>query len=132
TCAYAFMLQNSTIGTLKLLHDSEINTKLADNAVETHKISNLSLLNADPTSGGNDQVLVTDAIGTVAWVNRSSFAAIADQTTITGIGTAASRQRVEDRTSERGRVRTKAVNNTRGARNERHNNKRANCYVAYK
>ncbi|WP_461444812.1 beta strand repeat-containing protein, partial [Maribacter sp.] len=38
----------------------------------------------------------TDATGTVAWVSRDSFESIADQVTITGIGTAADPFKVED------------------------------------
>ncbi|MCK0193096.1 hypothetical protein MWU84_24225, partial [Arenibacter sp. F20364] len=50
----------------------------------------------DISSGGNDKVLVTDAVGTVAWVDKSSFDAIADQVTITGVGTTLDPFKVED------------------------------------
>ena len=60
--------------------------KLADSAVTTTKIA----------SGGNNTVLVTDATGNVAWVDRSSFGAIADMTTIEGAGTTANPFKVKD------------------------------------
>ncbi|WP_201797652.1 hypothetical protein, partial [Arenibacter sp. NBRC 103722] len=65
------------VGTTELAADAVTNAKLADNAVQTENI----------LSGGNDKVLVTDAVGTVEWIDKSSFAAIADQVTITGAGT---------------------------------------------
>ncbi|MEG3659904.1 hypothetical protein V5097_21005, partial [Arenibacter palladensis] len=71
---------------LEIGDDAVTNAKLADKAVQTENI----------LGGGADQVLVTDAVGTVAWVNRSSFTAIADQTTITGVGTVADPFKVED------------------------------------
>src|SRR5690606_39336947 len=74
------------IVTAKLGADAVTNAKLADNAVQTENI----------LSGGNDKVLVTDAVGTVAWVDRSSFDAIADQVTITGVGTTLDPFKVED------------------------------------
>ncbi|MCK0193079.1 hypothetical protein, partial [Arenibacter sp. F20364] len=61
------------VGTTELAADAVTNAKLADNAVQTENI----------LSGGNDKVLVTDAVGTVEWIDKSSFAAIADQVTIT-------------------------------------------------
>ncbi|MCK0137411.1 hypothetical protein, partial [Arenibacter sp. S6351L] len=71
---------------LEIGDDAVTNAKLADNAVQTENI----------LGGGADQVLVTDAVGTVAWVNRSSFTAIADQITITGVGTTLDPFKVED------------------------------------
>ncbi|WP_282117612.1 hypothetical protein, partial [Cellulophaga baltica] len=50
----------------------------------------------DIISGGVDQVLVTDATGAVEWIDKSDFDAIADQVTITGLGTAADPFKVED------------------------------------
>src|SRR5690606_21912533 len=71
---------------LEIGDDAVTNAKLADNAVQTENI----------LSGGNDKVLVTDAVGTVAWVDKSSFTAIADQVTITGVGTTLDPFKVED------------------------------------
>ncbi|MEQ8217480.1 MAG: hypothetical protein RH981_04540, partial [Arenibacter sp.] len=72
--------------TIKLGDDAVTNAKLADDAVQTEYI----------LSGGNDKVLVTDAVGTVEWIDKSSFAAIADQVTITGAGTTLDPFKVED------------------------------------
>eukprot|EP01089_Gocevia_fonbrunei_P022382 TRINITY_DN903_c0_g1_i20.p1 TRINITY_DN903_c0_g1~~TRINITY_DN903_c0_g1_i20.p1 ORF type:complete len:204 (-),score=42.81 TRINITY_DN903_c0_g1_i20:101-712(-) len=52
------------VGTTELAADAVTNAKLADNAVQTENI----------LSGGNDKVLVTDAVGTVEWIDKSSFA----------------------------------------------------------
>ncbi|MCK0137442.1 hypothetical protein, partial [Arenibacter sp. S6351L] len=72
------------------------NAKLADDAVQTENILNGTILTEDISSGGNDKVLVTDVVGTVAWVDKSSFDAIADQVTITGVGTTLDPFKVED------------------------------------
>ncbi|PXX26904.1 hypothetical protein, partial [Arenibacter sp. ARW7G5Y1] len=79
-------LDDGAVTTIKLGDDAVTNAKLADNAVQTENI----------LSGGNDQVLVTDAVGTVVWVDKSSFDAIADQVTITGVGTIGDPFKVED------------------------------------
>ncbi|SHF64068.1 hypothetical protein SAMN03080594_1061, partial [Arenibacter palladensis] len=79
-------LADGAVTTVKLGDDAVTNAKLADNAVQTENI----------LSGGNDKVLVTDAVGTVAWVDKSSFDAIADQVTITGVGTTLDPFKVED------------------------------------
>ncbi|MBU2906564.1 hypothetical protein KO529_17330, partial [Arenibacter algicola] len=79
-------LADGAVTTVKLGDDAVTNAKLADDAVQTENI----------LSGGNDKVLVTDAVGTVAWVDKSSFDAIADQVTITGVGTTLDPFKVED------------------------------------
>ncbi|MCM4154382.1 hypothetical protein DHD05_22615, partial [Arenibacter sp. N53] len=84
TTADPFKVEDLSIVTAKLGADAVTNAKLADNAVETENILNGTILTEDISSGGNDKVLVTDAVGTVEWIDKSSFAAIADQVTITG------------------------------------------------
>ncbi|MCK0193060.1 hypothetical protein MWU84_24035, partial [Arenibacter sp. F20364] len=84
------------VGTTELAADAVTNAKLADNAVQTENILNGTILTEDISSGGNDKVMVTDAVGTVAWVDKSSFNAIADQVTITGVGTTLDPFKVED------------------------------------
>ncbi|RAJ06221.1 hypothetical protein LV92_04153, partial [Arenibacter echinorum] len=89
-------LADGAVTTVKLGDDAVTNAKLADDAVQTQNILNGTILTEDISSGGNDKVLVTDAVGTVAWVDKSSFDAIADQVTITGVGTALDPFKVED------------------------------------
>ncbi|MCG2462992.1 hypothetical protein K8352_19725, partial [Flavobacteriaceae bacterium F89] len=95
------------------------NAQLADSAVQTENIANETILSEDIkdgeiatndiASGGNDKVLVTDNAGTVAWVDKSSFAAIADQVTITGAGTTADPFKVEDLSIVTGKLADGAV-----------------------
>ncbi|MBU2907308.1 hypothetical protein KO529_21075, partial [Arenibacter algicola] len=89
-------LADGAVTTIKLGDDAVTNAKLADNAVQTENILNGTILTEDISSGGTDKVLVTDAVGTVAWVDKSSFDAIADQVTITGVGTTLDPFKVED------------------------------------
>ncbi|MCK0192858.1 hypothetical protein MWU84_22980, partial [Arenibacter sp. F20364] len=89
-------LADGAVTTIKLGDDAVTNAKLADDAVQTENILNGTILTEDISSGGNDKVLVTDAVGTVAWVDKSSFDAIADQVTITGLGTTLDPFKVED------------------------------------
>ncbi|MDF4223397.1 hypothetical protein PXC01_17465, partial [Maribacter sp. M208] len=76
--------------------DAVTNDKLADDAVQTENIVNGTILTEDIASGGNDQILVTDATGAVEWIDKSTFDAIADQVTITGLGTSTDPFKVED------------------------------------
>ncbi|MCK0193102.1 hypothetical protein, partial [Arenibacter sp. F20364] len=76
-----FKVEDLSIVTAKLGADAVTNAKLADNAVQTENILNGTILTEDISSGGNDKVLVTDAVGTVEWIDKSSFDAIADQVT---------------------------------------------------
>ncbi|MBD3660799.1 MAG: hypothetical protein HUJ11_01150, partial [Arenibacter algicola] len=91
-----FKVEDLSIVTAKLGADAVTNAKLADDAVQTENILNGTILTEDIFSGGNDKVMVTDAVGTVAWVDKSSFDAIADQVTITGVGTTLDPFKVED------------------------------------
>jgi hypothetical protein len=86
TTANPFKVKDLGIITAKLANGAVTTPKLADAAVTTIKIA----------SGANNTVLVTDVTGNVAWVDRASFGAIADMTTIEGAGTTASPFKVKD------------------------------------
>ncbi|WP_202912028.1 hypothetical protein, partial [Arenibacter aquaticus] len=103
TAADPFKVEDLSIVTAKLGADAVTNAKLADDAVQTENI----------LSGGNDKVLVTDAVGTVEWIDKSSFAAIADQVTITGVGTAADPFKVEDLSIVTAKLGADAVTNAK-------------------
>ncbi|SHG11291.1 hypothetical protein SAMN03080594_1131, partial [Arenibacter palladensis] len=100
-------LADGAVTTVKLGDDAVTNAKLADNAVQTENI----------LSGGNDKVLVTDAVGTVEWIDKSSFAAIADQVTITGAGTSGDPFKVEDLSIVTAKLGADAVTNAKLADN---------------
>ncbi|MCM4154383.1 hypothetical protein DHD05_22620, partial [Arenibacter sp. N53] len=117
TTADPFKVEDLSIVTAKLGADAVTNAKLADNAVETENILNGTILTEDISSGGNDKVLVTDAVGTVEWINKSSFAAIADQVTITGAGTTADPFKVEDLSIVTAKLGADAVTNAKLADN---------------
>ena len=51
---------------------------------QTENITNGTILTEDVASGGNDKVLVTDNTGTVQWIDKTAFGAVADLTTIEG------------------------------------------------
>ncbi|MCK0193084.1 hypothetical protein, partial [Arenibacter sp. F20364] len=86
-------------------------------AVQTENILNGTILTEDISSGGNDKVMVTDAVGTVAWVDKSSFDAIADQVTITGVGTTLDPFKVEDLSIVTAKLGADAVTNAKLADN---------------
>ncbi|MEZ4970099.1 MAG: hypothetical protein R2814_10690 [Flavobacteriaceae bacterium] len=112
-----FKVEDLSIVTAKLADDAVTNAKLADDAVRTENILNGTILTEDISSGGNDMVLVTDAVGTVVWVDRSSFAAIADQVTITGLGTTLDPFKVEDLSIVTSKLGDDAVTNAKLADN---------------
>ncbi|MCK0137434.1 hypothetical protein, partial [Arenibacter sp. S6351L] len=91
------------VGTTELAADAVTNAKLADDAVQTENI----------LSGGNDKVLVTDAVGTVVWVDKSSFAVLADQVTITGLGTTLDPFKVADLSIVNSKLGPDAVTNAK-------------------
>ncbi|MCK0148373.1 hypothetical protein MWU78_22220, partial [Arenibacter sp. F26102] len=113
TAGDPFKVEDLSIVTAKLGADAVTNAKLADNAVQTENILNGTILTEDMSSGGNDKVLVTDAIGTVEWIDKSSFAAIADQVTITGAGTAGDPFKVEDLSIVTAKLGADAVTNAK-------------------
>ncbi|WP_201797641.1 hypothetical protein, partial [Arenibacter sp. NBRC 103722] len=108
-----FKVEDLSIVTAKLGADAVTNAKLADNAVQTENILNGTILTEDISSGGNDKVLVTDAVGTVEWIDKSSFAAIADQVTITGAGTTLDPFKVEDLSIVTAKLGADAVTNAK-------------------
>ncbi|MBC8770633.1 hypothetical protein H4O18_21790, partial [Arenibacter sp. BSSL-BM3] len=113
TAGDPFKVEDLSIVTAKLGADAVTNAKLADNAVQTENILNGTILTEDISSGGNDKVLVTDAIGTVEWIDKSSFAAIADQVTITGAGTSGDPFKVEDLSIVTAKLGADAVTNAK-------------------
>ncbi|NKI27750.1 hypothetical protein HCG49_14365 [Arenibacter sp. 6A1] len=117
TTADPFKVEDLSIVTAKLANDAVTNAKLADNAVQTENIVNGTILTEDMASGGNDKVMVTDALGTVEWIDKSSFAAIADQVTITGVGTTADPFKVEDLSIVTAKLANDAVTNVKLADN---------------
>ncbi|MEG3660220.1 hypothetical protein V5097_22610, partial [Arenibacter palladensis] len=112
-----FKVEDLSIVTAKLGADVVTNAKLADNAVQTENILNGTILTEDISSGGNDKVLVTDAVGTVEWIDKSTFAAIADQVTITGAGTSGDPFKVEDLSIVTAKLGADAVTNAKLADN---------------
>src|SRR5690606_9522647 len=76
-------ITDGAITTAKLDADAVTNEKLADNAVGTENIVNETILSEDIkdgeirtndiSSGGNDKVLVTDAVGVVNWSDKPSL-----------------------------------------------------------
>src|SRR5450759_2288851 len=79
------------------LADLNVTTiKLANNAVTTPKIADANVTPIKIAPGLLNQVLVTDALGAVAWINKDAFGAIADQVSIEGLGTTASPFKVKD------------------------------------
>ena len=62
----------------------------------TSKILDANITTGKITSGGNEKVLVTDVSGTVEWIDKTGFGAVADMITIEGAGTTASPFEVKD------------------------------------
>jgi hypothetical protein len=69
---------------------------ISNNAITSAKIINGAVTPIKIAPGANNTVLVTDATGNVAWINSSSFGAVADMNTIEGAGTTASPFKVKD------------------------------------
>ncbi|SDN13390.1 hypothetical protein, partial [Kriegella aquimaris] len=106
-------LADDAVQTENILNGTILNEDLADSSVDTDKIADGTILTGDIASAGNDLVLVTDAVGTVAWVSRASFESIADQVTITGIGTAGDPFKVEDLSIVTAKLGADAVTNAK-------------------
>jgi hypothetical protein len=97
---------NETIRSEDIYNGTIVTADIADDAITTDKILNANvttakIADADVTPikiepGANDQVLVTDETGTVAWIDNDTFMAIADQVTIEGLGTTLSPFVVKD------------------------------------
>jgi hypothetical protein len=69
---------------------------ITNNAISTNKIANDAVTPEKIDKGSNNSVLVTNATGTVAWLDQGAFGAKADNSTIEGVGTAASPFKVKD------------------------------------
>lgn len=99
-------ITDANVTSAKIANDAITNAKLADNAVQTEnivdgsittaKLAAVSVTPAKIEPGSNNTVLVTDNAGAVSWLDRSTFGAVADQTTIEGAGTTASQFKVKD------------------------------------
>ncbi|MCB8994768.1 MAG: hypothetical protein H6538_04090 [Bacteroidales bacterium] len=89
-------LADDAVTTIKILNQNVTTAKLADNAVTTAKIADANVTPTKIAPGSNDQVLVTDGSGTVVWIDKDAFGAIADQVTIEGDGTTLNPFKVKD------------------------------------
>ena len=99
-------ITDENITTAKIANDAIINAKLADNAVQTENIvdanittSKLAPISVTPSKmepGSNNTVLITDSTGAVVWINKNSFGAVADMSTIEGLGTTTSPFKIKD------------------------------------
>ncbi|MCK0148304.1 hypothetical protein MWU78_21850 [Arenibacter sp. F26102] len=100
-------IATATIGERQLAPNSVGSSELQDNtvgkdeiqeaAVGTLEIIDGTIQPSDMQPGAIDQLLTTDAAGNVVWLNKNDLGATqADQTTITGAGTAANPIKVAD------------------------------------
>ena len=99
-------ITDANVTTAKIAADAITNAKLADNAVQTEnivdanittsKIADANITTAKIAAGSNNTVMVTDNTGAVSWIDRSTFGAVADQTTVEGAGTTLSPFKVKD------------------------------------
>ncbi|MHA8051848.1 beta strand repeat-containing protein, partial [Aquirufa sp. ROCK-SH2] len=79
------------------IKDANITTgKIADSNVTTAKIADANVTTSKIAAGANNTVLVTDATGMVAWLNKDDFGGVTDLTSIEGAGTTASPYKVKD------------------------------------
>jgi hypothetical protein len=69
---------------------------ISNNAITSAKLVNGAVTPIKIAPGANNTVLVTDATGNVAWINSSSFGAVADLETIEGTGTTTDPFKVKD------------------------------------
>lgn len=69
---------------------------ISNNAISTNKIADAAVTTVKIAPGSTNSVLVTDALGAVVWRDKSAFGAVADLTTIDGLGTTANPLKVKD------------------------------------
>jgi hypothetical protein len=69
---------------------------ITNNAISTNKIEDAAVTPAKIAVGSNNSVLVTNATGTVAWLDQGAFGAKADDSTIEGEGTASDPFKLKD------------------------------------
>ncbi|WP_025146903.1 hypothetical protein, partial [Pedobacter jeongneungensis] len=97
TTADPFKVKDLGIVEAKLANDAVTTLKIKDANVTTDKIKDANVTTGKIAAGTNNQVLVTDATGKVAWVDKTALAAsVADLTTIEGTGTTADPFKVKD------------------------------------
>ena len=89
-------IKDGEVKTADLANDAVTTPKIINDAVTTPKILNAAVTPIKIAPGLINQVLVTDGLGAVAWINRNTFGAIADQVTISGLGTTLSPFLVKD------------------------------------
>ena len=75
---------------------SAANPVISNNAITTSKILDAAVTTSKIEAGSNDSVLVTDNTGTVVWIDKGAFGAVADLTTIEGVGTTVDPFKVKD------------------------------------
>ncbi|MDL5510727.1 hypothetical protein QSE00_02790 [Arenibacter sp. M-2] len=90
-------LAPNSVGTSELQDNTVGKTEIQEAAVGTLEIIDGSIKPEDVEPGAFDQLLTTDAGGNVVWLNKNELGATqADQTTITGAGTATDPIKVAD------------------------------------
>lgn len=89
-------LADGSVTNIKIAADAVTTDKILDGTIATADLANASVTTAKIAPGSVNQVLVTDGSGSVAWMNKDAFGAIADQVTIQGLGTTASPFLVKD------------------------------------
>ncbi|MGA9638108.1 hypothetical protein, partial [Flavobacterium sp.] len=99
-------IKDGEVKTADIADDAVTTIKIVDGAVSSAKILNETILSedikdgevktVDIATGGINKVLVTDGTGTVLWLDKNEFGAVADDATITGLGTTTSPFLVKD------------------------------------
>jgi hypothetical protein len=69
---------------------------ITNNAISTNKIANDAVTTVKIAPGSTNSVLVTDGLGAVAWLDKGAFGAVADLTSIEGVGTTTNPFKVKD------------------------------------
>ena len=69
---------------------------ISNNAITPNKIATAAVTPIKIQAGSSNTVLVTDALGAVVWRDKSAFGAVADLTTIEGLGTPSDPLKVKD------------------------------------
>ncbi|MCM4174219.1 hypothetical protein DHD32_22380, partial [Arenibacter sp. TNZ] len=90
-------LAPNSVGSSELQDNTVGKTEIQEAAVGTLEIIDGTIQPSDMQPGAFDQILTTNAAGTVVWLNKNELGATqADQTTITGAGTSANPIKVAD------------------------------------
>ncbi|OAZ05185.1 hypothetical protein [Flavobacterium succinicans] len=83
---------------------------ISNDAITTVKILDAAVTPAKIAPGSIESVLITDTTGAVAWINKGSFGAVADLSTIEGVGTTATPFKVKDSGISTAKLTDNAVN----------------------